>query len=620
METQLLEGLHRESPRKRTAFGSEAENQSEGSRKRPRRHSRHEADDSLALDRSDSDPDLDGMFLDPSVDPKTLCPWCDERLPSNPTPHLVSLMASARRRSYPDDRPSNPSGLRAPPAVFVNVCQRHRFERVWIPRARRRGWPTSIEWSKLRGRVERLKEQLKAIVDDVDEDFAPMAATNETAKKGERPRKDNEFWQDIVRNVREQGSRQTTGLRGQFLHFNKTQPGYYGELGYMIIHQTLCDLFPPASFDPAAALPLTPSDFIAHVLVPEAALNLIMADLGLPRADALKTLRESVEYGVAMFPADEGEGGKSAEDGDGNRSVLTAGERIIMERARARRKVLEEEERREEEEERRAQERARQSDTEPEPGVVRRTAHMNVDSDAWLPPPSSSQSKKPKPRVIMKRKPSNGPDQHAEPRMTRSRSRSVQPESDGGVIELSSDGGGESTDASRPGAGRRRRKPREEPRQDKGKAHDETSTADVATPKPKPKPKPKPRVIGGKSFKAFASLSDLHDARDDDGDGGVKTDVASSDPPLPDEEPWRLPSSSQTVPFLSGDHKEATHVRRGRTDSALDATPRATAKHGKTADASSLVASGSKPDAAGTAHRFPLQMARERRQERGGDV
>lgn len=136
-------------------------------------------------------------------------------------------MDGARRRSYADDRPANPLGLRAPPTVFVGVCQRHRFERIWIPRARKRGWPTSIDWARLSERIGRLKATLKALVDDIDEEFSPGASRTDVKGKGkeDRPRKMNEFWQELVKNVREQGSRQTTGVRGQFLHFNKTQPG-----------------------------------------------------------------------------------------------------------------------------------------------------------------------------------------------------------------------------------------------------------------------------------------------------------------------------------------------------------------------------------------------------------
>ena len=162
------------------------------------------------------------VFLDPSVDPKTLCPWCDERPPDEPTPHLRALISAAKRVSHPEDRLTNPIGLRAPPAAFVGVCQRHRFERDWIPRARQKGWPTRIVWDRLADRVNRLKATLQAIVDDVDEDFVPDVPRRSASG---RPRKENEFWQEVVKNVRQQGSRQTTGVRGQFMHFNKTQPG-----------------------------------------------------------------------------------------------------------------------------------------------------------------------------------------------------------------------------------------------------------------------------------------------------------------------------------------------------------------------------------------------------------
>ena len=129
------------------------------------------------------------MAIDPSVDPTTLCPWCDEPLPPEPTPHLRALIAAAKRVSRPEDRQANPLGLRAPLAAFVGVCQRHRFERVWIPRARRKGWPTKIAWDKVAGRISRMKSDLKAIVDDVDEDFAPSVAR---ASGSKRPRKERQ--------------------------------------------------------------------------------------------------------------------------------------------------------------------------------------------------------------------------------------------------------------------------------------------------------------------------------------------------------------------------------------------------------------------------------------------
>jgi hypothetical protein len=101
----------------------------------------------------------------------------------------------------------------------------------------------------------------------------------------------------------------------------------------MILHQTLYNMFPPSSFEPQSITPLTPQEFIQRILVPEAALMLIMEDTGQNRARAVQTMRESAGYGVAMFP-DTSEGHE-----------VGAGEDIVLERARARRREIEDEER-----------------------------------------------------------------------------------------------------------------------------------------------------------------------------------------------------------------------------------------------------------------------------------
>ncbi|KIJ20595.1 hypothetical protein PAXINDRAFT_66856, partial [Paxillus involutus ATCC 200175] len=106
----------------------------------------------------------------------------------------------------------------------------------------------------------------------------------------------------MVNEVKKQGSRTVVGLKGQFASFEKTQPGYYGEQGSVIIHQTLFDLFPPSSFDVSLITPLAPAEFIQRILVPEAAVRLIAQDLCADIEDAIVTLRESAQYGVAMFP------------------------------------------------------------------------------------------------------------------------------------------------------------------------------------------------------------------------------------------------------------------------------------------------------------------------------
>lgn len=108
----------------------------------------------------------------------------------------------------------------------------------------------------------------------------------------------------------------------------------YGELGYLIIYQTVYQLFPPDTIDPDSTAPLTPADFIQRILVPEAAVHLVMEDLQSTYSSAIKTLRESVEYGVAMFP----------DTGGDNEEGMKAADDVIKERARVRRRQLLEEE------------------------------------------------------------------------------------------------------------------------------------------------------------------------------------------------------------------------------------------------------------------------------------
>jgi hypothetical protein len=121
----------------------------------------------------------------------------------------------------------------------------------------------------------------------------------------------------------------------------------------MIIHQTLLNMFPLESFDPQQIKPFTANDFIQRILIPEVALQLIMEDRGLKgfigAETALQVLRDSTAYGAAMFPEDDSEGTivkktNSNEDNDYNGGFdIGIGDKIVMERARKRRKEIEEE-------------------------------------------------------------------------------------------------------------------------------------------------------------------------------------------------------------------------------------------------------------------------------------
>ncbi|KJA19770.1 hypothetical protein HYPSUDRAFT_105426, partial [Hypholoma sublateritium FD-334 SS-4] len=116
------------------------------------------------------------------------------------------------------------------------------------------------------------------------------------------------FWRETLAAIEKKGYNAVSCIRGKFSDFEKTQLGYYGEIGSTTIHQILNNMFPSNHVDLALILPLTWHDFMQRILAPEVALHLIMEDRGLIGEDgakvALVVMRESSTYGVAMFPDD----------------------------------------------------------------------------------------------------------------------------------------------------------------------------------------------------------------------------------------------------------------------------------------------------------------------------
>jgi hypothetical protein len=100
-------------------------------------------------------------------------------------------------------------------------------------------------------------------------------------------------------------------------------------------------MFPPERLDADTVAPLTPDDFVRRVLVPEVAVALIEEDLGVSRTAAIRTLRDSAQYGVAIFPDDANAGARGAQAAAAGASEA---DRMMHERATARRRELEAEE------------------------------------------------------------------------------------------------------------------------------------------------------------------------------------------------------------------------------------------------------------------------------------
>ncbi|KAJ7747763.1 RTC4-like domain-containing protein [Mycena metata] len=396
MNTQDFAGIS--SPVKRRSLGSDSDDE----RDRKRYKSQP-----VVVSREDyEEEDSELLFISPGTDPKTLCPYCDTPLPAQPTPLLTRLLEQTFNKSYRDARPSNPLGRKAPMGVFVTVCQRHRFESETLPEAEARGWPKFIDWAGLTGRVLAMKAALADIIADPGD---PIVYGNDDGEGEEQPKVGSQsgkkgprmrclFWKDLVKELKTKGSKGVKGVQGQFANFEKTQPGYYGELGSVIIHQTLYDMFPLTDINPTLVDPLTPNEFVQRILVPEVGMRLVIEDMELDvegRTDkkrAVAVLRDSASYGVAMFPEDGGDwagvSGKNRVDDE----AMGVADLMVMERARKRRKELEIEEREEDEawqaqqereeaekqrakaevakEKRRARREAREKEAEAEPVVV----------------------------------------------------------------------------------------------------------------------------------------------------------------------------------------------------------------------------------------------------------
>ncbi|KAJ4470087.1 RTC4-like domain-containing protein [Lentinula aciculospora] len=259
--------------------------------------------------------DDDDYFYNPSVDANTLCPYCDEPLPSSPSPHLKNLLVTTAKKSVRAPRPTNPMGRKAAVSVFINICQRHRFESKILPEAETKGWPKSIKWDLIHDRVMRMRKHLEALMENSfsrkgrNENDGDDAAGGIEQRK--RARDGCVFWGEVMKEVKEKGTRAAADVKSQFANFQNTQPGYYGELGSVLIHQSLYELYPPETTHPDLVSPLTPKEFINRVLLPEVALRLIMEDKSLSGPSgarkALEILRDSSTYGVAMFPEDTNE-------------------------------------------------------------------------------------------------------------------------------------------------------------------------------------------------------------------------------------------------------------------------------------------------------------------------
>ncbi|KAG9126134.1 hypothetical protein FRC07_004741 [Ceratobasidium sp. 392] len=229
-----------------------------------------------------------------NVDPEDLCPFCDERLPDNPSPDLLRTMAELKLLAKPEPRARNPLGMKAPLTTFINLCHMHRAESTHVQRGKENNWPAVIDWNNVRERLRsmRVVEALQEIISNPES---------------------SEFFITLSTTIKRDGALKAASIKAQLNNFELSHPGYYGEQGSLIFFDILTELFP--DFSPDKCKPLQPREFFLSVLVPEAAALLVEEDMSCSHEEALVTLRESRQYGQMMFP-DRGDHHLGLEDSD----------------------------------------------------------------------------------------------------------------------------------------------------------------------------------------------------------------------------------------------------------------------------------------------------------------
>ena len=102
------------------------------------------------------------------------------------------------------------------------VCQRHRFESHQIPKAQAKGWPTKIDFGKVKPRVEALQAKLEALVLNKSSGEDDLILLDEEEKKA---RDVCPFWIEMMKEVKSKGTRAVVSSKGQFANFKAIQPG-----------------------------------------------------------------------------------------------------------------------------------------------------------------------------------------------------------------------------------------------------------------------------------------------------------------------------------------------------------------------------------------------------------
>jgi hypothetical protein len=116
------------------------------------------------------------------------------------------MIEAVRKFSRPSPRIGNKLGLVAPMTRYIEVCQRHEFESVELPKAKENRWPRKIDFEALPKRIKSsaMRDRLRKVIKE------PILSA---------------FWNEIAADIVAKGARATVSAMGQLATFNRALPG-----------------------------------------------------------------------------------------------------------------------------------------------------------------------------------------------------------------------------------------------------------------------------------------------------------------------------------------------------------------------------------------------------------
>ncbi|KAI8330492.1 RTC4-like domain-containing protein [Chlamydoabsidia padenii] len=173
-------------------------------------------------------------------------------------------------------------------------CQLHTLELVVKPNGSENGWPTHIDFDKLKKRIYRLRKELDMVISKhLHSTYRDMA----------------------LKAYEELGKNKARSTMGMMSRFETVLPGYYGTKGASVIQDHLATLYlHKGKLLHSVTAPQTPIEYLQQVLIPEVGFRLIREDLinkdptkrYHPKIDqeAKMIMSKSASFGSCVHPLD----------------------------------------------------------------------------------------------------------------------------------------------------------------------------------------------------------------------------------------------------------------------------------------------------------------------------